>query len=121
MSSEDELGSIGTVSHGSAINKGTESVLPEVDEEVETLLEDVFTWNIPDWNELTNPKYNSPRFKIGDFEWDILLFPQGNHNKGVAVYLEPHPEEKLDETTGEKVAADPDWYCCCLLYTSRCV
>lgn len=112
MSSEDELGSIGTVFPGSPIDKSIGSILPQFDEEVETLLEDSFTWNIPDWNELTNPKYNSPRFRIGDFEWDILLFPQGNHNKGVAVYLEPHPEEKLDETTGEMVPVDPDWYCC---------
>ena len=109
MSSEDELGSIGTVFPGSPIDKSIGSILPQFDEEVETLLEDSFTWNIPDWNELTNPKYNSPRFRIGDFEWDILLFPQGNHNKGVAVYLEPHPEEKLDETTGEMVPVDPDW------------
>lgn len=94
------------------MNKSIDSILPQFDEEVESLLEDSFTWNIPDWNELTDPKYSSPKFKIGDFEWDILLFPQGNHNKGVAVYLEPHPEAKLDEATGEMKPVDPDWYCC---------
>ena len=67
MSSEDELGSIGTVFPGSPIDKSIGSILPQFDEEVETLLEDSFTWNIPDWNELTNPKYNSPRFRIGDY------------------------------------------------------
>lgn len=107
--------------YGSIINtvdlgKRSEKILPSLnsssDEELEVLVEDSFTWHIDDWFSLTGPKYASPRVKIGDFEWDLLLFPQGNHNKGLAVYVEPHPKERRNEETGLMEAVDPNWYCC---------
>lgn len=79
-----------------------DKVLPVLPEE-KTELEGFFTWNINDWFSLKDGKYISPRFKIGDFEWDVLLFPNGNKNKGVAIYLEPHPIDTKDTN---------DWYCC---------
>ena len=84
------------------IGNDFDEVLPVLPEE-ETEVEGHFTWNINDWFSLKDGKYISPRFKIGDFEWDVLLFPNGNRNKGIAIYLEPHP---IDTQNTE------DWYCC---------
>ncbi|SCW02136.1 LAFE_0E14972g1_1 [Lachancea fermentati] len=93
------------------LGKGIEDILPTMESQ-ETLCEGAFTWHILDWNKLDMEKHVSPRFKIGEYEWDVLLFPQGNHNKGLSMYLEPHPEEIKNEETGEREAANPDWYVC---------
>lgn len=104
----------GTVSDWINLGKPAEEVLPLLDEdlEAEVVTEGGFTWYLEDWSQLTGDKYVSPKFKIGDFEWNILLFPQGNQNRSLAVYLEPHAEERLNEDTGEKELVDPDWFCC---------
>ncbi|KAL3230950.1 Ubiquitin carboxyl-terminal hydrolase 15 [Nakaseomyces bracarensis] len=102
----------GQVGDSVDIGKSIDEALPPLEEEQEAVAEGAFTWTISNWSELKEHKYVSPRNKIGDFEWDVLLFPQGNHNKGLAIYLEPHGEEKLNETTGKLEPVDPDWYCC---------
>lgn len=104
----------GSVEEPVDLGKSIQNILPSLSEELETEaeVEGGFTWHIEDWYKLVEDKYVSPRFKIGGFEWDILLFPQGNHSKSVAVYLEPHAEEKVNEETGDVGYVDPDWYCC---------
>ncbi|CAK7891229.1 ubiquitin carboxyl-terminal hydrolase 15 [[Candida] anglica] len=59
-------------------------------------------WEIKDWNSLKEDKVRGPTFKCGNYEWNILLFPNGNNNNQLAVYLEPHPLNKDDS----------DWYAC---------
>ncbi|CAL9729297.1 ubiquitin carboxyl-terminal hydrolase 15 [Monosporozyma unispora] len=93
------------------LGKTFEETLPELEDQ-ETLCEGTFTWHIDNWFELQESRYVSPRVKIGDYEWNILMFPNGNHNKGVAVYLAPHPKEITDVDTGETTPDNPDWYCC---------
>ncbi|SMN20418.1 similar to Saccharomyces cerevisiae YMR304W UBP15 Ubiquitin-specific protease involved in protein deubiquitination [Maudiozyma saulgeensis] len=89
------------------LDKTFDEVLPLLPEE-ETELEGTFTWQIDDWFSLKDGKYSSPRFKIGKFEWDVLLFPNGNRNKGIAIYLEPH---FLDTEQGNQ-PDNNDWHCC---------
>lgn len=110
----DANGVTGSVGEPVDLGKTVEEVLPLLGDEVEaeTVAEGGFTWHIEDWSQLTNDKYVSPRFKVGDFEWDVLLFPQGNQNRSLAVYLEPHAEEHENPETGEMEFVDPDWYCC---------
>lgn len=88
------------------------SALGNTSDEYEYETQGQFTWHIDDWSKLTEVKYESPRFTIGNFEWNLLLFPQGNHNKGLAVYLEPHPVINASPETGESGLSDPDWYVC---------
>lgn len=111
---------IDTVDLGLQFNEA----LPELGEDYETDLQGSFTWHIDNWSDLTADKCISPRFKIGDFDWDILLFPQGNHNKCLAVYVEPHPELKSDnnidsdeedikiDNTNSEDVVNPNWYAC---------
>ncbi|SCU86930.1 LANO_0C09604g1_1 [Lachancea nothofagi CBS 11611] len=103
---------VGTVGHLIELGKTIDDVLPELDSQ-ETQCEGAFTWHISDWNLLTQDKHASPRFKVGDFEWSVLLFPQGNHNKGVSMYLEPRPSEiKSDENTQTEKLDNADWHVC---------
>lgn len=104
----------GSVTDQIDLGKHNEEILPLLDEDLEAqvVAEGGFTWHLDDWSQLTGDKYVSPRFKIGEFEWDILLFPQGNQNRSLAVYLEPHAEERLNTETGESELVNPDWFCC---------
>ncbi|CAH6719278.1 ubiquitin carboxyl-terminal hydrolase 15 [[Candida] jaroonii] len=64
-------------------------------------------WEIKSWSNLADSKIRGPRFKCGNFEWNILLFPRGNSNNNtISIYIEPHP---LDPSINEK---DDDWYVC---------
>ncbi|CCH60493.1 hypothetical protein TBLA_0C07020 [Henningerozyma blattae CBS 6284] len=85
-----------------------DETLAPMGEECKTLVEGSFTWHIDNWSSLNKDKYVSPRYKIGDFDWDVLLFPQGNHNKSLAIYLEPHPEERpvKNSCANEKMPSD---------------
>lgn len=96
---------------GCDLGKTFEETLPTMEDQ-ETAYEGKFTWQINNWFALQHNKYTSPRVRIGDYDWNILLFPSGNHNKGVAVYLAPHPEETTDDVTGEVKPVNPDWHCC---------
>ena len=88
-----------------------DQVLPKIDDE-EVLHYGAYTWEINDYKKLVEDKVRSPIFKVGDWEFDILLFPKGNANNNIALYLEPQPEKKLNELTGEEEPVDPDWYVC---------
>ncbi|AMD21987.1 HFR132Cp [Eremothecium sinecaudum] len=94
----------------SAVDLGKEfdEILPPLEDEKETqtLCQDRFTWHIERWSDLKEEKHYSPRYRIGDFEWDLLVFPFGNNTKGIAMYLAPH----LIVEEGKEV--DPDWYVC---------
>ena len=93
------------------LGKKFENIIPELeDQEVDT--EGAFTWHIDNWFALQQMKYESPKMQVGNFQWNLLLFPNGNHNKGVAIYLAPHPKEHIDPGTDKPIAEDPDWYCC---------
>lgn len=76
-------------------------------------------WSIKNWNSQPN-KCRGPRFKVGNFEWNILLFPRGNGNGNtISIYLEPHP---IDENESDSQVNDNDqenienkqknWYVC---------
>ncbi|SCU98847.1 LAMI_0F16468g1_1 [Lachancea mirantina] len=93
------------------LGKTIDDVLPAM-ENSETQCEGAFTWHISDWTNLTQDKHASPRYRIGEYEWNVLLFPRGNQNRGVSLYLEPHPEETYNEKTGELEPGDPDWSVC---------
>lgn len=95
------------------LEKSFDDILPPLSEQ-ETLVEGVFTWQIDDWYGMDGNKYVSPRFKIGDYEWDILLFPNGNRNKGIALYIEPHPlgNSTADTEEEKENEVNKDWYCC---------
>lgn len=105
---------IGSVTEPIDLGKNVDEILPKLDNEdsAEVEIEKGFTWHIDCWFELTGDKYVSPRFKINEFEWSLLLFPQGNQNKSLAVYLEPHAEERRNPETEEQELVNPDWYCC---------
>lgn len=93
------------------LGKGISDVLPELESQ-ETECEGAFTWHIGNWSQLKQDKHVSPRFRIGEYEWDVLLFPQGNHNSGISMYLEPHPEEKFNEEKQCLEPTDQDWHVC---------
>lgn len=65
--------------------------------------ENHFVWEIDDWAGLKDDKVRSPSFTCGGFSWNILLFPKGNGNKLISIYMEPHPLEGQDSD---------DWYVC---------
>ncbi|SCU89331.1 LADA_0E14884g1_1 [Lachancea dasiensis] len=112
-SSEDII--VGSVGELVELGRSINEVLPTVDSQ-ETECEGGFTWKITDWNQLTEEKHISPRFTVGGYDWDVLLFPQGNHNKGVSMYLEPHPIPREHSESGQdsesEAVEDPDWHVC---------
>ncbi|CUM67194.1 uncharacterized protein PRCAT00004887001 [Priceomyces carsonii] len=65
-----------------------------------------YVWKIKDWSSLKADKVRSPTFKCGGFEWNILLFPRGNNNTHLSIYMEPHPI-----SDGEQ-KSDDNWYVC---------
>ncbi|AET40403.1 ubiquitin-specific protease UBP15 Ecym_5671 [Eremothecium cymbalariae DBVPG len=91
------------------LGKAFDEVLPPLEEEEdgeETVSQGSFTWHIDQWSELKDEKHYSPKYRIGNFDWNLLVFPHGNNTKGIAMYLAPHPVVKEDEKP------DPDWYVC---------
>ena len=63
-------------------------------------------WEIKDWNGLKEDKVRGPRFRCGGFDWNILLFPRGNNNYQMSIYIEPHP---IPDAKG---VVDDEWYVC---------
>lgn len=59
-------------------------------------------WEIKDWAGLKEDKVAGPRFSCGGHEWNVLLFPRGNGNHLISIYMEPHPPADAPE----------DWYVC---------
>lgn len=70
--------------------------LPALPPDHQALTEGQFTWKITNWRELSGNRVVGPTFQVGDFKWNILLFPHGNSTNSLAVYLEPHPVEPKD-------------------------
>lgn len=67
-------------------------------------------WEVKDWNGLKENKIRGPSFKCGGFVWNVLLFPNGNNNNQLAIYIEPHPDP---EVAAIAELDDPDnWYVC---------
>ncbi|CCE65580.1 hypothetical protein TPHA_0L02290 [Tetrapisispora phaffii CBS 4417] len=114
--SVEESSHPGSILETPAFTKSINDVLVNLDTGGEDAIkmdtEGVFTWHIDNWNVLKNDKVVSPQVTIGDFDWDVLLFPQGNRNKSLALYLEPNPKMVKDTEEDKMVPEDPAWYCC---------
>lgn len=63
-------------------------------------------WEIKDWSGFKENKIRGPEFKCGGFIWNILMFPNGNNNNQLALYLEPHPDPSNPDIDPE------NWYVC---------
>lgn len=73
----------------------------KVPEDLESLAETTYTWNIHDWNQLAR-KLHSDTFECGGAPWRVLFFPFGNgQNENCSFYLE-HGFDKVPD----------DWYAC---------
>lgn len=76
-------------------------------------------WSIKNWSSQPN-KCRGPKFKIGNFEWNILLFPRGNGNGNtISIYLEPNPIDQNEpdapsnDNDPENTESKPkNWYVC---------
>lgn len=88
-----------------------DQVLPHLDDE-EILEKGQYTWEIFDYRALNESKVRGPKFTVGGIEWNILLFPKGNSNQHLALYLEPIQPKKLNPETNEEEPLDPNWYVC---------
>lgn len=60
-------------------------------------------WQLKNWSGITEDKIRGPKFVAGGFEWNVLLFPKGNNNNYLSIYIEPHP---LDEKFNDLNAAN---------------
>eukprot|EP00877_Chromochloris_zofingiensis_P003568 jgi/Chrzof1/13211/Cz07g24170.t1 len=47
-----------------------------------------FTWTIPGWSTLGAEKLYSDKFEIGTYIWRLLVFPKGNKQDFLSVYLD---------------------------------
>lgn len=45
-------------------------------------------WVVRDWSLITRDKLRSEPFAVGGFNWQILVFPRGNNQEYVSVYLD---------------------------------
>lgn len=88
-----------------------DQVLPPLEDE-EILEKGQYTWEIKDYRALDEAKVRGPSFTVGGVEWNILLFPRGNSNQHLALYLEPIQPKKTNPETGEEEPLDPNWYVC---------
>ncbi|OMJ30209.1 Ubiquitin carboxyl-terminal hydrolase 21 [Smittium culicis] len=77
-----------------------DSQFPEPNYEVDSV--GFIHWEIPNWSQLET-KVRSNTFKVGNYNWNILLYPQGNQAaERVSIYL-----EYSDASTSEE-----DWHVC---------
>ncbi|CDK28594.1 unnamed protein product [Kuraishia capsulata CBS 1993] len=83
-------------------------LMPPPPEEYQVDIEGYFTWEIKQWSKLPEDKALSPRFQVGDFEWNLLLFKKTQTSLNPAIYLEPHPLN-ANGTSSEK---DSEWHVC---------
>lgn len=88
-----------------------DQILQPIDDE-DVIETGSYTWEIKDFRGLREDKERSPIFTIGGYDFNILLFPKGNANNNLGLYLEPVPKKHLDAETGLLVPDDPNWYVC---------
>lgn len=88
-----------------------DQVLPPLEDE-EIIEKGQYTWEIKEYRALNEAKVRGPTFTVGGVEWNILLFPRGNSNQHLALYLEPVQPKKTNPETGEEEPLDPNWYVC---------
>lgn len=86
-------------------------ILPKIDDE-EIIDIGISTWQFENFKLSTEQKYHSPVFEVGGQKFNILLFPRGNANNNIALYLEPIPEKHKVEGTDKEAPVDPKWYVC---------
>lgn len=98
---------LGRIQEAVDLGKSFNDFLPAI-KDLETRAEGSFTWRIDNWYELTNDKYHSGKYKFDGLEWDLLIFPQGNHSRGVSIYLAPHPDPELVSVDNDNT----DWHVC---------
>ncbi|KAK0727330.1 hypothetical protein B0T26DRAFT_637316 [Lasiosphaeria miniovina] len=77
-------------------------VLPPLVEEPHVLEDQIFTWEVVSWANMTK-KEHGPAFQAGGFPWRILLFPFGNNVDQCSIYLE-HGFNNNE--------VPEDWSCC---------
>ncbi|KAK9478111.1 hypothetical protein V1514DRAFT_307930 [Lipomyces japonicus] len=80
-------------------------VCPALDD-LEVREESYSVWQIDSWRKLEK-RLHGPAFKLGGFEWKVLLFPSGNASDNVSMYLECG---LVDKTAAE--AEEQDWAVC---------
>lgn len=102
----NNIESIGSIQKGIELGKNFNEYLP-ISDDLETNAEASFTWNIEGWNTLKDLKYCSPKFNFAGYDWDLLIFPTGNHSRGLSIYLAPHPS-----TVSQLESKNDDWYVC---------
>ncbi|CAI9774541.1 unnamed protein product [Fraxinus pennsylvanica] len=61
---------------------------PGGNESVEELHTSTFTWRIENFSRLIVKKKYSETFVVGGYKWRILVFPKGNNNDCLSVYLD---------------------------------
>jgi len=66
-------------------NKLKNLVVNEETKDYEIIEEKNFEWKIEDWNSVDDGAF-SDSFKIGYQIWNIILYPNGNHEKGIRGY-----------------------------------
>lgn len=95
-------------------------VFPPLEDELETLYDESFTWTIDDWRALPE-RVHSQVETIGDFDWSVLLFPEGNRSEHVSLYLETGPRGKSkakaeanqdQSSAGQADDEEEDWAVC---------
>lgn len=102
-----EIQITGSVQESIELGKSFNELLP-LNEDLSTRSEGSFTWKIDNWNGLVNEKYHSGRYTFDGCDWDLLIFPHGNHSRGISIYLAPHP----GASELAKFEKEDDWYVC---------
>ncbi|XP_050138114.1 MATH domain and coiled-coil domain-containing protein At3g58250-like [Malus sylvestris] len=54
-----------------------------------------FSWKVENFSKLNNFKHYSDVFSVGDYKWQILLYPRGNNVDFLSVYLVVAESSKL--------------------------
>lgn len=90
----------------------SDEILPDLeDEEIIEVASN--TWKIENFRDLTETKIPGPVFEVGNYKWRLLLFPRGNANHNLALYLEPLPPSVSSDLNSEElIPIDPKWYIC---------
>ncbi|GMM36897.1 ubiquitin-specific protease [Saccharomycopsis crataegensis] len=90
------------------------SQFTELDPDYPIKAQSHYTWEIENFDSLHEGKCTSPTFKCGDTEFQILMFPKGNDNNYLALYLAPLPKKitRQNSSPDAQETIDPTWYRC---------